>query len=275
MSNNSKVILVAGGASGIGNATVIALLTQNYRVICTDINNDKLEAIKTKHKDRIENQLFVHHLDITDQNSVSQCLSWVKKEFESLDSIVISAAVHSAHPVEFLTDDKVDQVININLTAHIKLVRDVLPVIKNGGRIIGVSSIAAGLGVPMSSMYSASKAGLEGFYESMSAEVSYRNIKTILIHPGNVNTGFNETGNEYSPTGNSFVDAGYQRVVSAIDSSKGMDSGDVARVIVDAIQAESPKFCYVVGMNALKAHWAKRLLGRELALKLMAKYFGF
>ena len=199
----------------------------------------------------------------------------VKNQFESLDSIVISAAVHSAHPVEFLTDDKVDQVININLTAHIKLVRDVLPVIKNGGRVIGVSSIAAGLGVPMSSMYSASKAGLEGFYESMSAEISYRSIKTILIHPGNVNTGFNETGNEYRPTGNSFVDAGYQRVVSAIDSSNGIDPGDVAKVIVSAIQTQSPKFCYVVGMNAIKAHWAKRLLGRELALKLMAKYFGF
>ena len=111
----------------------------------------------------------------------------------------------------------------------------------------------------MSSIYSASKAGLEGFYESMSAEVSYRNIKVILIQPGNVNTGFNETGNEYCPTGNSFIDTGYQKVVSGIDSSKGMHP--------------TPKFCYVVGINALKAYWAKRLLGRELALKLMAKYF--
>ena len=275
MLGNSKVILVVGGACGIGNATVTLLLSQNYRVICADINNEKLEEIKTNYEDQFENQLFTHHLDITDRNSVSQCLNRIKSEFASLDSIVISAAAHSAHPVEFLTDEIIDQVININLTAHIKLIRDALPVIKEGGSVIGVSSIAAGLGVPMSSMYSASKAGLEGFYESMSVEISYRNIKTILIHPGNVNTGFNETGNEYRPTGNSFVDAGYQRVVSGIDSSKGMDPNDVAKVIVGAIQTQSPKFCYVVGMNALKAHWAKRLLGRELALKLMAKYFGF
>ncbi|MBT5551172.1 MAG: SDR family NAD(P)-dependent oxidoreductase [Nitrospina sp.] len=275
MSDNSKVILVIGGACGIGKATATVLLSQNYRVICADINYEKLEEIKTNYKDPFENQLFTYHLDITDQSSVSQCLSWIKSEFTSLDGIVISAAAHSAYPVEFLTNEIIDQVININLTAHIKLIRDALPIIKDGGSVIGISSIAAGLGVPMSSMYSASKAGLEGFYESMSAEVSYRNIKTILIHPGNVNTGFNETGNEYRPTGNSFVDAGYQRVVSGIDSSKGMDPNDVAKVIVSAIQTRSPKFCYVVGMNALKAHWAKRLLGRELALKLMAKYFGF
>ena len=125
----------------------------------------------------------------------------------------------------------------------------------------------------MSSIYSASKAGLEGFYESMSTELAYRKIKAILIHPGNVNTGFNETGNEYCPTGNLFIDTGYQKVVSGIDSSKGMHPNDVAKIIVRARQTRSPKFCYVVGINALKAYWAKRLLGRELALKLMAKYF--
>jgi len=272
---NSKVILVMGGACGIGAITTAALVSQNYRVICADINIKKLEEIKKKYAYKYENLLFTHHLDMTDRASVSQLLIWAKNQFTNLDSIIISAAVHSAYPVEFLTNETIDRVLNINLTSHIKLIRDVLPIIKDGGRIIGVSSIAAGLGIPMSSMYSASKAGLEGFYESMSTELAYRKIKAILIHPGNVNTGFNETGNEYCPTGNPFIDAGYERVVSSIDSSKGMDPSDVASVIVAAIQTRSPKFCYVVGINAQKAYWAKRLLGRELALKLMAKYFGF
>jgi hypothetical protein len=97
----------------------------------------------------------------------------------------------------------------------------------------------------------------------------------IVIHPGNVNTGFNETGNEYRPTGNRFLDEGYRRVVSQIDSRNGMDPDEVAAVIVLALQSRAPRFCYVVGPNAKKAYWAKRLLGRETALKLMARYFGF
>ena len=127
----------------------------------------------------------------------------------------------------------------------------------------------------MSSMYSASKAGMEGFYESLSIEVSYRKIKAILIHPGNVNTGFNETGNLYRPTGNQFIDEKYSRVVSKIDSSHGIMPEVVANTIIKAITSKSPKFCNIVGSNAWKAYCAKRLLCRSFALKLMAKYFGF
>jgi NAD(P)-dependent dehydrogenase (short-subunit alcohol dehydrogenase family) len=264
---------VVGGACGIGNATVATLMAQNYRVICADINSEKLEELEIKYKNKLKRQFFTHYLDITEKQSIKQCLGWIVNEFKSLDSIIISAAVHSTYPVEFLTDEIINKVININLTSHIMLVRESLAILKDGGHIIGVSSIAAELGVPMSSLYSATKAGLEAFYESMSMEVSYRKVKVILIHPGNVNTGFNETGNEYHPIGNSFIDNAYRKVVSAIDSSKGMNPSIVANVISQSLRERSPKFCYVVGINALKAHWAKRLLGREYALKLMAKYF--
>lgn len=275
MAARSKTVLIVGGASGIGRAAADLIMEAGFDVISADSDQKNLSNSESDIKGKKEGILFPLHLDITDKVSVENGLKWIKEKFGNLDCVVISAAIHSTHPVEYLPDGLIHKVIEVNLTSHIKLVRDTLPFIKDGGKLIGISSIAAGLGVPMSSLYSASKAGLEAFYESMSAEVSYRNIKTILIHPGNVNTGFNETGNEYLPTGNLIVDAGYQRVVSGIDSSKGMDPNDVAKVIVGAIQTRSPKFCYVVGMNALKAHWAKRLLGRELALKLMAKYFGF
>ena len=53
-------------------------------------------------------------------------------------------------------------------------------------------------------MYSASKAGLELFYESLSLELAYKQIKCSIVQPGNVNTGFNETGNDYEPIGNEF-----------------------------------------------------------------------
>jgi short-subunit dehydrogenase len=268
-----KKILIIGGASGIGKTLAEILLKKNYRVTITDRHKDKLETVKSQLKKIQPGLLSTLAFDITDRQASLDALDQIDAS-ERLDCIVVSAGTHSAYPIEFITDDVVDSVIDINLSAHIKLVRDILPKIKNGGKIIGLSSIAAGLGIPMSSMYSASKAGLEGFYESLSMEVSYRNIKAILIQPGNVNTGFNETGNDYRPTGNRFVDEGYGKVVSSIDSSKGMNPEVVAKVIHKAIESPSPKFCYIVGMNALKAHWAKRLLGRDLALKVMAKYFG-
>ena len=106
-------------------------------------------------------------------------------------------------------------------------------------------------------------------------ELSYRGIKPIIIRPGNVNTGFNETGNTYESTGNKVVDEGYSRVVSRIDSRYGISPDVVADTIMKAMAAKIPLFCYIVGSNAQKAYWANRILGKNMALKLITRFFGF
>ncbi|MBN1434251.1 SDR family NAD(P)-dependent oxidoreductase, partial [Candidatus Fermentibacterales bacterium] len=214
-------------------------------------------------------------LDITERQGVLEMVRRLESDRRRIRSVVVSAAVHSTHPAERLTDEIVDRVLDVNLASHIKLVRDLIPLMTEGGSIIGVSSIAACVGVPMSSMYSASKWGLEGFYESLWAEVSSRGINVSLVHPGNVNTGFNETGNTWEATGDSVLARRYRNVVSRIDSRYGIAPRTVASVIVRIISKKRPRFCYVVGGNARKANWAKKLLGRDLALRLMSKFFGF
>jgi NAD(P)-dependent dehydrogenase (short-subunit alcohol dehydrogenase family) len=272
---SSQTVFIVGGANGIGKATVKLLCLKNHRLIVADRNQEKLKALAAEIPGETRQGMKFLTLDIADRDAVRSAVGDLRAQGARLDAVVISAGVHSTFPVEYLPDALINRVINVNLTAHIQLVRDVLPLVKDGGRMIALSSIAACVGVPMSSLYSASKSGLEGFYESLATEVAYRKIKTVLIHPGNVNTGFNETGNDYQPAGNTLIDEGYRRVVSRIDSRYGIDPAIVARVIERAIQDPSPRFCYVVGPNARKAHWAKRLLGRELAMKLMAKFFGF
>lgn len=275
MGKNSKTVLVIGAASGIGKETALGLLERGYRVIAADRNSEKLQKLKARQVGQGGENLFILPMDMTDTHVVRGGFASVKELFGALDALVISAAVHSSCPVEYLPDETIDKVFNVNLLSHIKLVRHALPFIKDGGRIVAVSSIAAGVGIPMESLYSASKAGLEMFYESLSVEIAYRNIKCSLVQPGNVNTGFNETGNDYRAQGKSFIDEGYRRVVAKIDSRRGMAPAKVAKAVITALEVWSPKFCYIVGLNALKAHWAKRLLGRDLALKVLAKFFGF
>ncbi len=252
--------LVIGAAGGIGRETALLLKDRGYRTAGVDKKPFSIPGVETA------------VLDITSRERVRE---YVQKLDTPVDALVVSAAVHSTHPVEYLSDDLIDSVIQVNLLSHIKLVRDLLPHMKNGGSVIGVSSIAACVGVPMSSLYSASKAGIEGFYESLRTEVAYRGIKVSVIHPGNVNTGFNETGNTYEPEGNPGVDQHYADVVRSIDSSLGIHPKKVAEVTVKVIGKKSPRFCYLVGMNARKANWAKKLLGRDLAIKLMGRFFGF
>lgn len=263
-------VLIVGGASGIGRAACSQLLAPNVRLVVADKDQTTLAVLS----DGWPGQIETLPLDITDLESVAGALEWVAREIGKLDVVVMSAAVHSAFPAEFMPDETIEKVIQVNLIAHIKFVRDILPHLNEGGRIIGISSNCADIGIPMESVYAASKAGLERFYEALSIEVAYRKILPVLIQPGNVNTGFNETGNDYVPRGNAFVDQAYQKVVAAIDSRNGIDPQVVAQTIVTAINAPKPRIRYIVGLNALKAHWAKRLLGTGMALKLLSKYFG-
>ena len=123
----------------------------------------------------------------------------------------------------------------------------------------------------MESVYSAAKAGLELFFESLSYELAYKDIRCVVIQSGNVNTGFNETGNDYKPVGNPYIDDLYRKVVARIDSRYGIPPETVAGAILNSIRRKNPQLCVIVGGNAIKAHWAKRLLGRNLALKVLKK----
>lgn len=264
-------VMIVGAAGGIGRALTGILLKSGMKVLGVDRNGALLETLPRNGNGSLETM----ELDITDRSAVSGFAATLARTGGRFDGLVITAGIHSTHPVQHLSDDLVDRVLDVNLASHIKLVRDFLPLMNDGGSIVGVSSIAACVGVPMSSMYSASKRGLEGFYESLFTELRHRRIRVSVIHPGNVNTGFNETGNTYRATGGSYIDTRYARVVERIDSRHGIPPEQVARVIGKVLSKGRPRFCYVVGGNARKANWALKLLGRDMAIRLMGRFFGF
>ncbi len=272
MNGSRPEVMVVGAAGGIGRALAVLLTSRGYRVTAVDSNSAGLGELAASRTDSLETL----ELDITRRETVAGTAKRYLESSRRLRGLVITAAVHSAHPAAYLEDSAIDMVLDVNLASHIKLVRDFLPVLEDRGSIVGVSSIAACVGVPMSSMYSASKWGMEGFYESLYNELRHRGTRVSVIHPGNVNTGFNETGNTYVPgSGDPLTDRRYERVVSRIDSRYGISPERVARVIAGVLRRRRPRFCYVVGMNARKANWAKKLLGRDIALRLMGRFFGF
>lgn len=259
-----KKTLIVGGANGIGWALTQQLLHEaNDEIIVAD-----------RDKKRIDNCTALE-MDLADPASVDTVISFFSERRIKIDRLIVTAAIHTCYPFEHLTDQMIDEVFNVNLISQIKFIKKLLPHIKEGGSIVGISSIAGGIGVPMESLYSASKAGLEIFFECLAVELQHRKIHVSIIRPGNVNTGFNEKGNDYQGTGQGFIDEGYKRVVSGIDSSLGMSPKSVAQSITRVLKAKKPKFLHVVGLNAKKAYWAKRFFGNNLALKLMAKHFGF
>jgi len=97
----------------------------------------------------------------------------------------------------------------------------------------------------------------------------------VIVQPGNVNTGFNETGNNIPEGLDAALASRYRAVVETIHSRHGMPPQDVAAVICRAVAAEQPAFLYVVGKNAQRANLARRILGYNGALYFLRRHFGF
>jgi NAD(P)-dependent dehydrogenase (short-subunit alcohol dehydrogenase family) len=126
----------------------------------------------------------------------------------------------------------------------------------------------------MEAVYAASKAAMERVYEALALEVAHRGIKPLVVQTGNVNTGFNETGNEYVPEDDGPVAETWRKVVGKIDSRNGIPPGRVADAVVRLLAARRPPFRTIVGANALKTYGARRLLGTYMSLRLVANVFG-
>ena len=122
------------------------------------------------------------------------------------DAVVIAAAIHGGCPAVAMSDAFVVRLLDVNLGAHTGFVRDILPCLKDGVRLIAICSNCAEVGTPMESAYAATKAGQKRYYEALVLELADRRIRPMVVQIGNVNTGFNETGNAYTPAGDSFAD---------------------------------------------------------------------
>ncbi|NBB81887.1 MAG: SDR family NAD(P)-dependent oxidoreductase [Alphaproteobacteria bacterium] len=255
-------ILVLGGARGIGKALCDRLRAAgaDLEVLDREAGPGEAEAVRI--------------LDMTDRAAVRAFCDEAAAAGRRFDAVVITAAIHGGCPAAAMSDAFIARLLHVNLGAHMGFVRDVLPLVTDGGRIVGISSNCAEIGIPMESAYAATKAGLERFYEALALETADRRLRPLVVQVGNVNTGFNETGNDYQPSGEDFTDTAYRQVIARIDSRHGLPPDRVAAALVDLLARRNPPFRTLVGMNARKTFWARRLAGTGIALKLLARTFG-
>ncbi|MCB1194178.1 MAG: SDR family NAD(P)-dependent oxidoreductase [Leptospiraceae bacterium] len=267
-----KTIVIIGCGSGIGRSLFDLLADTNFQIIACENDEIKVKSLQQTQSDKKEN-IEIIQFDICNSSNREKLAKLIHDKYKEIYALVISAGKHSTSPVEYVLDNDIDQIIDVNLISHIKLVRDLLPYIRENGKIIGISSLAGCMGVPMSSIYSASKFGLEGFYETLWYDTKYRKIYPSIIQIGAVNTGFNETGNNFKSNTSEYLSKAYSQVISKIHSKNGISPYNVAKIIAKILKTRKPKFQYIIGLNAKKAYYARWLLGRKWAMLLMKKYF--
>ncbi len=180
MSNN-KVWFITGAGRGMGVDIAKAALASGHKVVATGRNSDKVAQALGE----AEN-LLVTKLDVTKPADAETSVKAAVDRFGRIDVLVNNAASFYAGYFEELTPEQMDRQLQTSLIGPMNVTRAVLPVMRNqrSGHIISISSSAGLVGFEFGTAYAASKFGLEGWMESLHAEVEPFGIHTTIVNPG-------------------------------------------------------------------------------------------
>jgi NAD(P)-dependent dehydrogenase (short-subunit alcohol dehydrogenase family) len=183
----SRLALVTGAGSGIGQAAALALLQAGYRVACGyNSNRAGAEKIQKSHAGA-----FAVKIDIASRASVQRALAASRKHFGAgFDIVVNNAALVQEKPFESLTDADWDRMLAVNLRGAFIVAQEGLPAMleKKWGRIINITSIGGQWGGMRQVHYAAAKAGLINLTHSLAKLYSSSGITANAIAPGLVAT---------------------------------------------------------------------------------------
>ena len=183
---NGKVTIVTGGSQGIGRAIAEFLAEKGSDVVIFDIADgaDTVRAIEAKGVRGIFLKVDVSNLQET-ENAVKTVVA----EMGGIDNLVNNAGITRDKLLLRMSEDDWDLVIRINLKGVFNCTKAVIRhLLKKGGSIVNIASIAGLMGNPGQSNYAASKAGIVGFTKSIAKEYGERGIRVNAVAPGFIRT---------------------------------------------------------------------------------------
>ena len=185
-----KVVLVTGGARGIGAETVKKFAKEQYTVVL-NYRNSRVQAEQLQ-RELVQGGCDVHLYcaDVSDVKQVSEMFVWVGRYFKKLDVHVNNAGVALTKQLQDVTESEFTHVINTNAKATFFCCQQALPLLKNSecGAIVNVSSIWGVEGASCESVYSMSKFAVVGLTESLALELKPLNISVNCVCPPIVST---------------------------------------------------------------------------------------
>jgi len=185
---SDKVALITGAGRGIGRGIALGFAREGATVVLTARSQDQLESVAKEAVELSRAPAIVHAANVADERQVEELFARVKNEFGRLDILVNNAGAFDGGPLDELSVEAWDRVINTNLRGPFLCTRAALRLMKprKSGRIINIGSIAAQRVRPNSAPYAASKHGLWGLTQATALEGREYGVTCGAIHPGNV-----------------------------------------------------------------------------------------
>jgi 3alpha(or 20beta)-hydroxysteroid dehydrogenase len=187
---DGKVVLISGGARGMGASHGEKLVSEGARVVVGDILDDNGLAVA----ETLGPSAHFTHLDVTDPDQWDGAVEAAVQRFGRLDALVNNAGIVKMAPLRGSSLSDWQRVLDVNLTGAYLGMRAVIePMIAGGGgSIVNISSVEGLAGSAHLHSYVAAKFGLRGITKSGAVELAQYGIRVNSIHPGLVHTPMSE-----------------------------------------------------------------------------------
>ena len=185
-----KNILVTGASSGIGREIATNLNALGANVIITGRNEERLNETRDLMVYYLGTPVETYPCDLSKEDEIKKLVT----SLPQLDGVVFCAGVVEYYPIKFINTEKINNIFSVNLNSQILLTQQLVKnkKLKPNGSLVYISSIASKIGVAGTALYTASKAGLNGFVKVTASELAGQKIRANSICPGIIQTPMTE-----------------------------------------------------------------------------------
>jgi len=252
MTTDQRVWMITGASRGMGVAFSKAALAAGDAVVATGRRPDEIATVLGA-----SDSLLAVKLDVTNVDDAQAAADAAVERFGRIDVLVNNAGASFKGYFEEMSPEQVEQQLATNLLGPMNVTRAVLPVMRRqrSGHIIAISSGAGLMGFAYSSVYAASKSGLEGWMGALDQEVAPFGIRTTIINPGFFRTTLASPESLIWPalTIDDYADrSAAQRTWWA--SQDGQQAGDpdkLAQAVLTIIDEDPPPRRFIAGADVI------------------------
>lgn len=189
MSDDRKVVLITGASSGMGAATAVRLARDGARVVLAARREDRLRQVAEQVRQAGGEALIC----ITDVTRLADIRAMIARTLETcgrIDVLYNNAGLMRVAPIEQLSHDEIEQMVNVNVLGAVRVLKEVVPILRkqDSGLIINVSSVLGRKTRANAWVYAGTKWAITAINEGLREELVGTKIRVCALQPGVVDT---------------------------------------------------------------------------------------
>jgi NAD(P)-dependent dehydrogenase (short-subunit alcohol dehydrogenase family) len=249
---DKRTWFITGAGRGMGVDFAKAALAAGHNVVATGRNPD---AVAKAFGDT--DALLVVKLDVTSTQDAEMAVQAAVDRFGGIDVLVNNAASFYAGFFEELTPEQIERQFAVSVMGPMNVTRAVLPVMRTqrSGHVVTISSLAGFAGAEYTSAYAASKFAIDGWMESLAAEIEPFGIHTTVVNPGFFRTELlTQESTNYAETSIADYAERSAAMREFFEGMNGKQSGDpakLAQALLTIADLEQPPFRFIAGADAI------------------------